>query len=62
MRGGTLNISLVFITQFYFAVPKDRLNSIHCFIMKVTNKQQLHQIACHHISDIDFKDFTNLYK
>ena len=63
MRGGKLNISLVFNTQFYFAVPKDiRRNSIHCFIMKVANKQQRHQIVCRHISDIDFKDFTNLYK
>ena len=32
IRGKTLNISLVFITQSYFAVPKDiRLNSTHYF-------------------------------
>ena len=35
IRGSKLNISLVFITQSYFAVPKKiRLNSAHYFIMK----------------------------
>ena len=34
-----LNISLVFITQSYFAVPRDiRLNSTHYFIMQIPNK------------------------
>ena len=40
IRGRTLNVSLVFIRQSYFKVPKDaRLNSIHLFIMKVPNKK-----------------------
>ena len=35
IRGRKLNISLVFITQSYFKVPKNvRLNSTHFFIMK----------------------------
>ena len=39
IRGRELNISLVFITQFYFAVPINiRLNSTHCFITKILNK------------------------
>ena len=39
IRGKKLNISLVFITKSYFAVPKDiRLNSTHYFIMKIPNK------------------------
>ena len=29
IRGRKLNISLVFITESYFRVPKDRLNSTH---------------------------------
>ena len=63
IRGRKLNISLVFITQSYFAVPKNiRLNSMHYFIMKIPNKQELQQIAFNHSSDIDFKDFMNLYK
>ena len=30
--------------------------------MKISNKQNLQQIAFNHSSDIDFKDFMNLYK
>ena len=42
IRGRKLMISLVFITQSYFKVPKDvRLNSIHIFIMKIPNKREL---------------------
>ena len=39
IRGRKSNISLVFITQPYFSVPKNAiLNSRHYFIMKITNK------------------------
>ena len=42
IRGRKLNISIVFITQSYFKVPKDvRLNSTHFFIMKIPNKREL---------------------
>ena len=58
-----LNISLVVITQSYFKVPKDvRLNTTHVFIMKILNKRELQQIALNHSSDIDYKDFVNIYK
>ena len=30
--------------------------------MKIPNKEKLKQIAFNHSSDIDFKDFMNLYK
>ena len=63
IRGRKLNISLAFITQSYFAVPKNiRLNSTFYFIMKILSKRKLHQIAFNHSSDIDFKNFMNLYK
>ena len=63
ITGRKLNISIVFITQSYFKVPKDvRLNSTHFFIMKIPNKRELQQIALNHLSDIDFKDFMNIYK
>ena len=63
IRGRKLNISIVFITQSYFKVPKDlRLSSTHFFIMKISNKRELRQIALNHSSDIDFKDFMNIYK
>ena len=42
IRGRKINISLVFITQSYFKVPKDvRLNTTHFFIMKIPNKREL---------------------
>ena len=63
IRGRKLNISIVFITQSYFKVPKDvTLNFRHFFIMKIPNKRELQQIALNHSSDIDFKDFINIYK
>ena len=63
IRGRELNISIVFITQSYFKVPKDvRLSSTHFFIMKIPNKRELQQIALNHLSDIDFKDFLKIYK
>ena len=63
IRGRKLNISLVFITQSYFAVPENiRLNSTHYCVMKVPSKRQLQQIAFNHSSDIDFQEFMNLYK
>ena len=62
IRGRKLNISLVFITQSYFKVPKDvRLNTTHFFIAKVPNKRDLQQIAINHSSDISPKDFINIY-
>ena len=30
--------------------------------MKIPNKRELQQTAFNHSSDIDFEDFTNLYK
>ena len=63
IRGRKLNIFIVFITQSYFRVPKDvRLNSTHIFIMNIPNKRDLKQIVVNHSSDINFKDFMNIYK
>ena len=42
IRCRTLNISLVFITQSFYSVPKDiRLHSTHYLIMKINNKTEL---------------------
>ena len=63
IRGRQLNISLVFITQSYFKVPKNvTLNSTHFFVMKIPNKRELQQIALNHSSDINSKDFIKIYK
>ena len=63
IRGRKLNISVVFITQSYLAMPKNiRLNSTHYFFMKTLSKQELQKIASNSSSDTDFKGFINLYK
>ena len=62
IRCRKLNISLDFITQSYFSVPKDvRLNSTHYSIMKINNKRELQNIAINH-SDIDYQDFIKIYR
>ena len=63
IRCTKLNISLVFITQYYFSVPKDgRLNSTHYLIMKINSKRELQNIAINHAADIDYKDFMKIYR
>ena len=58
-----LMISIVFITQSYFPVPKNiRLRSIHYFIMKIRSKWELQEIAFNYSSDIVFNEFMNFYK
>ena len=56
-------ISIVFITQSYFKIPKDvRLNTTHFSIAKISNKRELQQIEINYSSDISPKDFTNIYR
>ena len=63
IRYKKLNISLVFITQFYFSFPKDvRLNSTHYLIMKINNKTELQNIAINHSANIDYQDFMQIYR
>ena len=63
ITGRKLNISLAFITQSYFKVPKDvMLNTSHFFITKIPNKREFQQIAVNHSSDISTKDLTNIYR
>ena len=63
IRCRKLNISLVFITQPYFSVPKDiSLNSTHYLIMKINNKRELQNIAINHSAEQFFEDLQRLYK
>ena len=63
VRGRKLNISLVFIMQSYFKFPKDvKLNTTYFFITKILNKRELQNIAQNHSSDINTKDFINIYR
>ena len=56
-------ISLVFIIQSYFSVPKGlRSNSIHYLIMKINNKRELQNTAINHFPDIDYQDFMKIYR
>ena len=62
IRGRKLNISVIFITQSYFSVPKDiRLNCSHYFLMGIPNKKELQQISYNHLAELDFKDFKSIY-
>ena len=62
IRVTKLNISLIYITHSYFAVPKYiRLNCAQYCIMKIPKKWELQQIAFNHSSGIDFKHFTKMY-
>ena len=63
IRFRKLNISLVFITQSCFSVPKYvRLNSTHYLVMKINNKRELQNIAINHSADIDYKHFIKIYR
>ena len=63
IRGRKLNISLVFITQSYFSVPKNiMLSFFHYLIMKSSNQRELQQIVFNYSSDNEFEDLMNLYK
>ena len=63
IRCRKLNISLVFITQSYFSVPKDvRLNSTHYLIMKINNRRELQNIAINYSADIGYQDFMKIYR
>ena len=39
-----------------------RNNSTHIFIMEIPNKREVHQIAINHSSDINTKDFIEIYR
>ena len=61
IRCRKLNISLGFITQSYFPVPKDvRLNLTHYFIMKINNRRELKNIVFDHPADIDYNNFMKI--
>ena len=63
IRRRKLNTSLVFITQWYFSVPKDViLNSTDYLIVKINNKRKLQNITINHSADVDYGDFIKIYR
>ena len=63
IRCRKLNISLCFLTQSYFSVPKDvRLSCTHYVIFKLNNNRKLQNIAIKHSADIDYKGLVKIYR
>ena len=62
VTGSKLNMSLIFIMQWYYADFNIRLNCEHYFIMKITIVLELQEIVTHTFSDIDFKVLMKLNK
>ena len=55
IRSRKLNISLIFITQSYFAVKyQTKFNTLFCY--ENSNKREIQQIVFYHSSGIDFQD------
>ena len=63
LRGRKLtHVSLVSISKSYIKVPKTiRLNASHYFIMKISSKMELQEIASNNSSGTEFKDFMKLF-
>ena len=63
IRCRKLNISLCFLTQSYFSVPKYvRLNCTYYISFKLNNKRELQNIAINHSADINYNDFIKIYR
>ena len=63
LREKKLDISLVFILQYYFRFPKTiRLNATHYFIIKIPNIRKPQLTAPNHSSNTEFKDSRKLFK
>ena len=61
IRSRKLNISLVFITQSCFKVPKDvRLNTTHFLFIKIPDERELKNITQNHSSNINTEDFIDI--
>ena len=57
------NISLCFLIQSYFSVPKTvGINCTHYIIFKIHNRKELQEIALDHLADINYKDVINIYR
>ena len=62
IRCRKLNISIVFITQSYFRIPKDaKLNSTHYILIKIGNKKELKSIPEEKSGHLDYRDFLKMY-
>ena len=61
IKGWKLNTYIVFITQSYFAIPKDvTLNYTNFFLCKIPNILEFQQIVLNHSLDMDSKPYSFL--
>ena len=62
IRCRKLNISIVFIMQYYFRTLKDaRLNITHYILMKIGSKKELINIAEEKLGYLDYKGFLKIF-
>ena len=63
IRCRKLNVSLCFLTQSYFSVPKTmRINCTHYILFKIHNKRELQNIVINHSADIGYRDFVKIHR
>ena len=63
LRGRHKNASVIYISQSYYAVPKDlRLNCNYFVLFDFQNGRELEQFQRDHATHIDRKDFIELYR
>ena len=63
VRGRKPNVSIVFITQLYYKVPKKvRLNTTQFFSMKISNKMEFQQISINHYQILNLKILRKFIK
>ena len=60
-RACKINVSIVFIAQYFRALKDARLNSAHYILMKIGNKKELKRIAGEKSGHLDYKDFLEMY-
>lgn len=62
IRGRKKNVSIIYISQSYFKIPKIiRLNSNYFCLFWFDDKKQLRSICDTHSTSLDFKEFYNLF-
>ena len=60
-RARKINVSIVFITQYFRALKDARLNSTQYIIMKINDNKELKRIAEEKSGHLDYKDFLKIY-
>ena len=62
IRGRNLSTAFFYYTILFWLRKNIILGSTHCFLMKISHKQEFQQITHNNWSHIEFEDIMNLYK